>query len=170
MRPGVVVFAVGNRSRGDDAIGPLLLERLASWLAAGARDGEFELIDDYQLQIEHALDLQDRRLALFIDAGCDTQAPFHFYPVASARARAASSTHRLPPQGVLDVYRQLEDAAPPPSFVLCVRGERFELGEGLSAAAKAHAEAAWQQLTLLCRRPDAALWRDLANISGPVAA
>lgn len=168
MRPGVVVFAVGNRSRGDDAIGPLLLERLASWLTAGARAGEFELIDDYQLQIEHALDLQGRRLALFIDAGCDTQAPFLFYPIASARA--ASSTHRLAPQGVLDIYRQIENAAAPPAFVLCVRGERFELGEGLSAGARVHAEAAWQQLTLLCRHPDAALWRELVNISGPAAA
>ena len=38
MQPGVVVLAAGNRSRGDDAIGPLLLERLASWLAAEGRE------------------------------------------------------------------------------------------------------------------------------------
>ena len=57
MRAGVVVLASGNRSRGDDAVGPLLLERLAAWLAAEGRSGEFELFDDYQLQIEHALDL-----------------------------------------------------------------------------------------------------------------
>ena len=102
MRAGVVVFAIGNPSRGDDALGPLLLARLAQWLAAQARGGEFELIDDFQLQIEHALDLQGRRLALFIDAGCATPAPFSFYPIVHAASSATSSTHALPPEGVLD--------------------------------------------------------------------
>ncbi|HEY5293482.1 MAG TPA: hydrogenase maturation protease [Burkholderiales bacterium] len=163
MQPEVVVFAVGNRSRGDDAIGPLLLERLASWLAAEAQTGEFELIEDYQLQIEHALDLQGKRLALFIDAGCGTPAPLAFYAIGPARAPVARSTHELPPQGVLEVYRQFALAEPPPSFVLCVRGERFELGEGLSALAGTHVEAAWRQLTLLCGQPDAASWHAMAK-------
>ena len=162
--PEVVVFAIGNRSRGDDAIGPLLLERLALWLAEEARTGEFELIDDYQLQIEHALDLRAKRLALFIDAGCGTRAPLEFYVIGPARMPVVRSTHELPPQGVLDVYRQVEIAEPPPSFVLCVRGEHFELGEGLSNAAEAHAQAAWQLLTRLCRQPDAALWRAIADV------
>lgn len=163
MRPEVAVFAAGNRGRGDDAIGPLLLERLASWLAAEAHAGEFALIEDYQLQIEHALDLQGKRLALFVDAGRGTPAPFGFYAIGAARASAAYATHALPPQGVLEVFRQFARAEPPPSFVLCVRGERFELGAGLSAAAEAHLEAAWRQLTLLCGRPDAALWREAAG-------
>lgn len=167
MQPEVVVFAVGNRSRGDDAIGPLLLERLASWVADEAQTGAFALIEDYQLQIEHALDLQGKRLALFIDAGCGTTAPLEFYPIAPARAPVARSTHELPPQGVLEVYRQFALAEPPPSFVLCVRGERFELGAWLSSPGKAHVEAAWRQLTRLCRQPDAALWRTMANNPGP---
>jgi hydrogenase maturation protease len=170
MQSGVVVYAVGNRSRGDDAVGPLLLERLASWLAAEARAGGFELIDDYQLQIEHALDLLGKRLALFIDAGCDTRAPFVFYPIRCGPAAAASGTHALPPEGVLDVYRQFEGVEPPPSFVMCVRGERFELGEGLSGQAEANMEAAWLQLTRLCRQPDAALWHAMANNPGIGAA
>ena len=95
-----------------------------------------------------------------------TPAPLVFYAIGPARTPAARSTHELPPQGVLDVYRQFSLAEPPPSFVLCVRGERFELGEGLSVAAEGHVEAAWRQLTLLCRQPDAALWRAMANNHG----
>jgi hydrogenase maturation protease len=166
MQPEVVVFAVGNRSRGDDAIGPLLLERLGSWLAAEGRSDGFELIEDYQLQIEHALDLQGKRLALFIDAGCGTPAPLAFYAVEPASSAVARGTHELPPQGVLEVYRQFALADPPPSFVLCVRGERFELGEGLSTEAEAHVEAAWRQLTQVCGRPDPALWHALADNPG----
>jgi hypothetical protein len=43
----------------------------------GLADG-FELIGDFQWQVEHALDLAGRRLALFIDAGERTPAPFVF--------------------------------------------------------------------------------------------
>ena len=163
MLPGTVIFAAGNRSRGDDAIGPLLLERLAAALASAGRSGEFELIDDYQLQVEHALDLQGKRLALFIDAGWHTPAPLQFYAVCAAPAPAESSTHRLSPQGVLNVYRQIGLADAPASFVLCVRGECFDLGAGLSDAARAHTQAAWRQLELLCAQPDAARWHALVT-------
>jgi hydrogenase maturation protease len=170
MQSGVILFAVGNRSRGDDAIGPLLLERLAPWLSAEGRTGAFELIDDYQLQIEHALDLQGRRLALFIDAGHDTPAPFNFYQINPVPVAPSGSTHSLPPECVLGVYRQIAGAAPPPSFVLCVRGEHFELGEGLSNEAEVHLEAAWWQLRQLCREPDAGRWRAFAGNPGSAAA
>ena len=163
IQPKVAVFAVGNRSRGDDAIGPLLLERLDAWLAAEGQSGKFTLIEDYQLQIEHALDLQGKRLALFIDAGCGTPAPLEFFAIGSTPKLPARNTHALPPQEVLGIYRQAMGGEPPPSFVLCVRGERFELGEGLSASAEANSESAWRQLMQLCHRPDAAHWRALAK-------
>jgi hydrogenase maturation protease len=153
MPAPVVVFAVGNRSRGDDALGPLLLERLAAALDAEGRGEAFELIDDFQLQIEHALDLADRRLAIFIDAGTGTPAPFEFHAIEPAGAVATHSTHALPPESVLAVYRAVTDREPPPSFVLCVRGESFELGANLTAGAKLNLEAAWTHLLGLCRQP-----------------
>ena len=40
MSAPVVVFAVGNPSRGDDAIGPVICGRLAEWLEnEGLADG-----------------------------------------------------------------------------------------------------------------------------------
>jgi len=163
MRAPVVVLAAGNRSRGDDAIGPLLLERLASWLAAAGRSAEFELIDEYQLQVEHALDLQGRRLALFIDAGWRTPAPLAFYALGAQPDALPASTHALSPQAVLGVFRQIVPAEPPPAFVLCVSGDQFGLGAGLSAAAKLHLDAAWRHLQRLCAQPEAARWRALAE-------
>lgn len=154
MPAPVVVFAVGNRSRGDDALGPLLLERLAATLGTDGRSDRFELIDDFQLQIEHALDLAGRELALFIDAGTGTPAPFAYHAIEPADSVATHSTHALPPEAVLAVYRKLTGCAPPPSFVLCVRGESFELGADLTAAAKTNLEAAWVHLAKLCRTPE----------------
>jgi len=161
MSAPVVVFAVGNPSRGDDAIGPVLCGRLARWLEAAGLAAQFELIEDFQLQIEHVLDLQGRQLALFIDAGIDTVAPFTFQRIAPA-AGIAHTTHELPPEAVLQVFRQTEEADAPPAFTLCIRGEQFELGEPLTAAAESHVDLAFALLEQLCRNPDQAAWEAMA--------
>jgi hypothetical protein len=49
-------------------------------------------------------------------------------------------------------------AEPPPSFTLCVRGESFELGEALSAAAESHVAAAFALLGELCAEASADVW------------
>mgnify|MGYP000881399482 FL=1 len=158
MTAPVVVFAVGNPSRGDDAIGPELCGRLEKWLKNEGLEDQVELIEDFQLQIEHVLDLQGRQLALFIDAGENTPAPYTFKQIAPATG-IAHTTHELPPEAVLQVYLQTEGSEPPPSFVLCVSGEKFELGEPLTATASRHLEAAFKLLMRLCRNPSLAEWK-----------
>ena len=128
----VVVFAVGNPSRGDDAIGPLLLERLADWLVVEGLADQFELVEDFQLQIEHVLDLQGRQLALFIDAGA---IPGALYLPRIERHRHAPNHARTAAGGCVAGYRQTE-SADRRGFVLCVRGEKFELGEALTELAE----------------------------------
>lgn len=160
--PRVVVVAVGNPSRGDDAIGNELARRLADWLQGAGLDGDVEVIEDFQLQIEHALDLAGRDLALFIDAGICTPAPYVFRQIAPV-ADSSHTTHALSPEAVLDVYRRTEGAPPPPAFVLCVRGESFELGETLSQLAEERVAAAMGLLAELCREPALASWENLAD-------
>lgn len=145
-----VILACGNPSRGDDALGPLLLERLADWLAAERIAANFELVEDFQLQIEHALDLTGRQAALFIDAGQGTPAPYALTAVLPDDT-PGHSTHAITPGAVLAVYRRIVGGEPPPASVLCVRGESYELGEGLSVAASEHLEFAWLALQRYCR-------------------
>lgn len=149
MNAPFVILACGNPSRGDDALGPLLLSRLQGWLEEVGASAQFELIEDFQFQVEHALDLEGRELAVFIDAGEGTVAPYLFSPLV-ADGTPGHSTHAISPAAVLDVYQRILHAPPPPAHVLCVRGERFELGEGLSEAAQAHFEAAWLALRSFC--------------------
>ena len=153
----LVVFAVGNPSRGDDALGPLLMAGLESqdW-------PDVRLVSDFQLQIEHALDLDGCDLALFIDAGTGTSAPFTFSETAPASGRPVSS-HSLPPEAVLQVFADIRGMPPPPAFVLCVRGEDFGLGKELSEAASRHLEAAQAHLGTCLAHPDATSWRRLAR-------
>lgn len=162
MSAPVVIFAVGNPSRGDDALGPECHGQLEKWLKNEMLADQFELIEDFQLQIEHALDLQGRQLALFIDAGANTPGPFTFQRIAPATG-SAYTTHELPPEAVLQVYLQTEGKEPPPAFVLCIRGETFELGEALSPAAENNLHAAFELLQTLCRHAQLPEWERAAQ-------
>lgn len=136
----LLVLAIGNPSRGDDALGPCFLERAKAALTAEVASGQLELLTDFQLQPEHALDLVGRRRVVFVDASVRAEPPFQYERVEALRD-PTFSTHAMSPAAVLDTYRRVA-GEPPESWVLTIRGESFELGEGLSTAARAHLEAA----------------------------
>ena len=138
----LLILAVGNPSRGDDALGPRLLERLGAEPEVQA--GQGELLTDFQLQIEHALDLLGRRQVLFVDAQVGLQDPFRFLRLTPAPDGSPHS-HALSPRAVLATYRQLY-GEPPPAWLLALRGEHFELGAGLSPASEQALDAAHQWL------------------------
>jgi len=168
----ILLFAVGNESRGDDALGILLLRELIDWLTPNRKTvselpaqlqragDDFEMIEDYQLQVEHAMDMRDRRLVLFIDAGIGTHAPFAFYRAQPINESVLYS-HSLAPEILLNVYKQFYREIPPDVFILCIRGESFELGEGLSDDAAAHLATAIEFSKRLLQVPEVEAWDQL---------
>ena len=134
-RAPLLVLAVGNPSRGDDALGPALLERLRAVGVGAARD--VELLTDFQLQVEHALDLDGRRAVLFVDAARPGTTRAVCIEPIYADARLPPASHALRAQAVLHVAMQLAGHAPP-AWQLAMEGEHFALGEGLSPMAERH--------------------------------
>jgi hydrogenase maturation protease len=132
----ILIFGWGNPSRGDDAVGPLFVERIEALGLPGV-----ECLTDFQLQVEHALDLQDRQRVLFVDASLDADTPFTVTAI-EPRKDTSFTTHTISPQSVLQVYCDLTEEQAPPTWLLAVRGERFELGEPLSVAAESRLAAA----------------------------
>lgn len=128
----LLVFGWGNPSRGDDALGPMFVEQLLEQL--GALSG-VECLTDFQLQVEHALDLAGRQRVLFVDASLNCAAPFEVTALTAARDMSFS-THAMSPQAVMQVFRDLHGIEPPPCTLLAIRGERFELGDSPSDAAR----------------------------------
>lgn len=161
-RPRVVVFGYGNPSRGDDGLGPALAGRLAGWAAAVADRCELEVIEDFQLQVEHALDLEDRDLALFLDASVAAAAPWTFRRLRP-QADPTTTTHELSPAAVLQVYRDIHGSPPPPSYLLSVRGLSFGLGAPLGPEARRHLESAWLLLQRLLEDPSREAWDGLGE-------
>lgn len=131
-RPSWLLMALGNPSRGDDALGPLLIERLR---ANGVEQaGDVELFTEVGLQIEHVLDLADRRGVLFIDAArpgaVDSIA---LWPLEPAAERTPF-THVLSAAALLAIAQRLTGSAPA-AWQLALEGEDFTLGADLSPAA-----------------------------------
>lgn len=141
----VLVLAIGNPSRGDDALGPLAAQELAALALPGV-----EVLTDFQLQVEHALDLLGRRLVVFVDAAASGAAPFDLRSIAPARD-VAHTTHSLSPAAVLDAYRRLTEKEPPPARLLVIRGHEFELGAPLTDAAAANLDSALAALAPILR-------------------
>jgi hydrogenase maturation protease len=143
-QPSVLVIAVGNPSRGDDALGPELAARLEAASLPGV-----EVVTEFQLQVENALDLVGRERVVFVDAGTGTPGPFELRRAGPANEFLYTS-HAISPEAVLATYEKITGAVAPESWVLCVRGESFELGEALTPAAAGHLDAAWLRLREIC--------------------
>jgi hydrogenase maturation protease len=135
-----LILACGNPSRGDDALGPSLIERFRA-LPDPAPGLDLELLTDFQLQVEHALDLQGRDIVVVVDAALDGPGPFGFGPIVSEPI-ATITTHAMTPGALLRVYGQVVGGQPPECRLLAIRGYAFELGSGLTPGAQANLEAA----------------------------
>lgn len=154
QRAPLLVIGVGNRDRGDDAIGPLLLERLRDDLRVDTRARQVELLDAYQLQPEHALELRGRRHSIIVDAAASGAPPFTVIRVTPDPALDIT-THSLSPAGLAAVYQRLFGLAPTLT-ALAVRGDGFELGEPPSILATQNLAAAldWLRVSLQLLRPE----------------
>ena len=159
----VLLFGYGNLSRGDDALGPLLLEYVESHCDLE----DIEILSDFQLQIEHALDLENRSLVLFVDASVSCASAFDFTRLEPARDKSYT-THAMTPAAVLDVYQSIKKQTPPPCFLLSIKAEKLELGEGLSMPAKNHLDQACQFAEQLLRNPALNIWLQQANAIQPI--
>ncbi len=149
----LVVLGWGNESRGDDGLGPALTRRIAALGLA-----HVTAIEDFQLQIEHAMDLEGADLVLFLDASVAAAHPFTFTETGPCEGLTHRS-HTMAPEAVLDVFTRVLGQPPPPAFVLAIRGDAFELGTGLGEAAAQRLEAAWDFVRPMLQAPDAAAWR-----------
>ncbi|MGR9072220.1 MAG: hydrogenase maturation protease [Gammaproteobacteria bacterium] len=155
----VLMFGYGNPSRGDDALGPFLLDRVME--SAEVSGESVETLTDFQLQIEHAMDMEGRRLALFVDASVSCSAPFEFFELKPG-PHHSHTTHAMSPSAVMEVYRTVIRQEPPPSFLLTIKGEDFELGGNLSSQAECHLGRACEFVIELLRNPTPDRWRQLA--------
>ena len=123
---GVLIIGYGNTLRGDDALGPLALERLRTQL------GDAEFLSCHQLTPELAERLAACDLALFVDATSSGEpGTVEVQLLSPETSEADSLTHHVGPAVLLDLARTLYGRAPL-AMLITGAGARFESTEGLS--------------------------------------
>ncbi len=151
-----LMIAVGNPSRGDDAAGPLLAERLSEWLD---KEGcihrmDLAIVSDQQLMVEHAYDLRDRDRVLFIDAAAKQGEPVQWQPIEASASGPTLSSHQCTPSQLLHLCAHTLQIPAPPAWLLSLHGEGFELGAPVSAAMQAAMAQAWDEILAWVATPE----------------
>ncbi|MBI5753108.1 MAG: hydrogenase maturation protease [Hydrogenophilales bacterium] len=149
----LLLFGYGNPGRGDDALGPELIGRIAQLHIAGV-----ECQNDMQLQVEHVTDLAACSQALFIDADMSCAEPFDFSELTAEKDDSYTS-HAMTPTALLHAFRQVYGKNAPPAFLLRIRGHDFELGDPLTGRAAANLDAAAKLVCDLCMDASLQRWR-----------
>lgn len=147
IEPDLTVLAWGNVSRADDGIGPLIAERIRM-----LGNPCLELIEDMQLQIEHATDLRSSVPVLFIDASVAITRGFTLERLRPAPDPSVS-THALSPSALLYLFESTMQKPAPDAYQLHVAGSNFELGAALSDEGRRAVDAAWRFLRRLLAEP-----------------
>ena len=153
----VLIFTWGNPSRGDDALGTEIYEQLQ----IDDLDN-VDLLTDFQLQIEHVVDLEKRERVLFIDASVSATAPFEFHRLKPVQDDSYT-THAMSPESLLATYEKVHREAPPPAFMLSVRGYDFGLGLPMSEMASSNLCEAIGFIRQLVRNTSSNNWEMLAE-------
>lgn len=141
--PRVLVIGYGNTLRGDDAVGPILADRLR-------QDGDAEqvaVLTFHQLTPELASDLAACDRVVFIDASREIAAGEIQCRLLTPRpGESASLVHFLGPEQLLDLARLVYGRAPA-AYLVSVGALHFDFGDGeLSPPVAAAVEPALERI------------------------
>ncbi len=138
-----LIIGIGNPGRGDDGLGPALVERLAGAEPETIPEGAVVAIEDgtdavwkYQLNIEDAALIGDYERVVFADASVASDPGAVSLDPLEPGTAIAFTTHELPPASVLALCQDLYGRTPE-AWLLSVGGSSWDLGQGLSDRARA---------------------------------
>ena len=134
MNGGVLIIGYGNTLRGDDGVGPYIVDRLSQRNRTGVQTRVV-----FQLTPELSQEVAGAVAVIFVDADTTTEAVR--CDVVEESAETDSFTHVLGPQLLLRLARTVFGSAPP-AWMVRVAGQDYALGEQLSDVARGNAARA----------------------------
>lgn len=145
----LLCFGIGNVSRGDDALGPSLLDFIE------AETPLFQITKEevFQLQPENLYELSGQDVVLFLDADARFKKDISFESIEPHAVESAFVSHALSPQRLLSMHQELADQSTPAAFLLSMGAADTELHEGLSEQGKLNLDSARQLISTLLNEP-----------------
>ena len=137
MQPNfLLVIGYGNRLRGDDGVGPMVAEIVASWQIAGVR-----ALAVSQLAPELVEELKNADRVLFVDASAARLRDPFTMDIVEARESRRTLGHHSDAAHLLALTRELEGRCPE-GWMLAIAVQSLDYGESLSETAQANVQAA----------------------------
>lgn len=160
----VLLFAYGNISRGDDALAPLILEYIQQKGMTQACGHPLKFLTDYQMQIEHVMDLQGCERVLLMDSDVSLDSAFSFYPVTES-VESLYTTHGMSPSTLLHTFDKVYKKNAPVTSMLAIQGVSFELGNELSEKARNNLKQVSEFIDLILSQENFLFWDQKLNKS-----
>jgi hydrogenase maturation protease len=152
-KPNILVYGYGNPGRQDDGLGVACADQIEEWLQHHDHaDIDVDVQSNYQLNIEDALAIADKDVAIFVDASIEAINDFCFTRVHPS-SDVAFSMHAVSPSFVLDLCQNLYDKRPD-TYLLHIKGYEWEMKEELSGRAAQNLGKALAFLKDKLRKPD----------------
>jgi hydrogenase maturation protease len=150
-RRRALVIGYGSPIRGDDAVGPLVADRL---LEKGVPEG-VSVIARHILTAELVPDIAASELVVFLDAAADGEpGEVRCRPISPSRDGVSTMAHFLDPRELLAWCQALYDRLPR-AWLITVSGESFDYASyELTATADSSARSMLRKVQELIAEPD----------------
>lgn len=161
----ILCYGIGNISRGDDGLGPELLD----WLQQQAKSfSQYEITYEpaFQLQPENIYEFKNQDAILFLDADARFETGIQFNQLQIPTTENPFVSHALSPTQLLKIHNDLMAASHPPAFLLSMGASDIGLHEGLSSTAKKNLELAQEKCSYFLQQPLQS-WPDLTTNQEP---
>ncbi|WP_295882879.1 hydrogenase maturation protease [uncultured Thiohalocapsa sp.] len=152
-----LIIGYGSPIRGDDAVGPLLADRIAEQLALGHWPAGTQVQARHILTAEIVADLKQAGRVIFIDAAADTPAgEVRTLPLKPDPTALSTMAHFHDPRELLAWCEGLYGSAPE-AWLVSVGGAAWDYGHfDLSPSVQAALPSAIHAVRDLCNRATAA--------------
>ncbi|MBW7887191.1 MAG: hydrogenase maturation protease [Bacteroidetes bacterium] len=132
-KPRLLIHAIGNPSRGDDALGCAFLEMLEPWLCKECFS-HIHMQKTFQLNIEDAYEMSGYDIVVIVDASENLTEEWSLTKITPEIVDEYSS-HSISPSTVLNLCGELYGKFPE-TYLLEIKGYQWEIGERLSEQAE----------------------------------
>jgi hydrogenase maturation protease len=146
-----LIIGYGSPIRGDDAVGPLLADEIASQVEQGAWPAGTEVQSRHIITAELVADLHTARRVIFIDAAADTPAgEVRTLPLTAEPTAPSTMAHFHDPRELLAWCQTLYGLAPE-AWLVSIGGCAWDYGHfDLSPSVRAALPAAIAAVRSLC--------------------
>lgn len=142
QKGGILIYGYGNPGRQDDGLGPLTTDEIQK-----LRLPFVDTDENYQLQIEDAIDIAKYDIVIFVDAAVEGKEPFSVRKVEPSD-KITFTTHAVDPGSILAICKDTFDKIPD-AWLIGIRGYGFEFDEVLTERARENWKKAVEFVILL---------------------